>query len=344
MVQLRRRACLGLKSPHVSPVGAEPWVHDLERHPALERFMLGLVHDPHPASTDAANQDEVTQTVSDRDARAKRLHIEASPLVLLGANLLHDNQSGKHGANPLGQIGIFVRVFAERRPLAPAVPLEESVGQIVDRVEVTRRLAHGLSSPSPPGAPPRICLSRSRARMYRLPAAPSEIPSTCAFSARLNCSKWRKASTSRSSGSMLLSPSCTRIFSSARTAASLGRVSCPKSWPASAADDASGNGPAQRYLLAGGAHLDAQMMSVQRHQLLTREKTEPQEEWHRWITQVLGQSTDASRYASWMTSEGSIRPCSRRSILSATMRSRSPCRPSSVPRPRWSPWAACSSN
>ena len=42
---------------------------------------------------------------------------------------------------------------------------------------------------------------------------------------------------------MLSRASCTRIFISARIAASLGRVSCPRSWAASAAEDASGNGP-----------------------------------------------------------------------------------------------------
>jgi len=40
---------------------------------------------------------------------------------------------------------------------------------------------------------------------------------------------------------MLLSASCRRIFSSARTAASLGRGSCPRSWAARAAELVSGS-------------------------------------------------------------------------------------------------------
>ena len=66
VVQLRRRACLGLESPHVGPVGTEPRVHDLQRHPALERLVLGLVDDPHAAAAQLAEQRVVAQPPCDR--------------------------------------------------------------------------------------------------------------------------------------------------------------------------------------------------------------------------------------------------------------------------------------
>ena len=61
VVQLRRRPGLGLKSPQVRPVGTEPRVHDLERHAALERLVLGFVDDPHAAAAELAEQGVVAQ-------------------------------------------------------------------------------------------------------------------------------------------------------------------------------------------------------------------------------------------------------------------------------------------
>ena len=61
VVQLRRRAGLGLKSPQVGPVGAEPRVHDLERHAALERLVLGFVDDAHAAAAELAEEGVVSQ-------------------------------------------------------------------------------------------------------------------------------------------------------------------------------------------------------------------------------------------------------------------------------------------
>ena len=49
MVQPRRRAGLGVEPPQIGRVGPEPGMHDLERHPALERLVLGLVDNPHAA-------------------------------------------------------------------------------------------------------------------------------------------------------------------------------------------------------------------------------------------------------------------------------------------------------
>jgi hypothetical protein len=71
------------------------------------------------------------------------------PDALVGpaAALLHRDQSGKDVANPFGQLGMLLRVFAQARPLAPPVSLEEGIGQIVDRVKFARWLAHDNSNP-----------------------------------------------------------------------------------------------------------------------------------------------------------------------------------------------------
>jgi hypothetical protein len=50
MVQPRGRAGLGLEPPQIGRIGAKPRVHDLERHPILERLVLGLVDDSHAPS------------------------------------------------------------------------------------------------------------------------------------------------------------------------------------------------------------------------------------------------------------------------------------------------------
>ena len=61
VVQPGRRASLGLESPHVGAVGTEARVHDFERHPALERHVLGLVDDSHAPTAKLAQQRVVAQ-------------------------------------------------------------------------------------------------------------------------------------------------------------------------------------------------------------------------------------------------------------------------------------------
>ena len=78
--------------------------------------------------------------------------MRAGRLATPTADLLHGDESGKDGTDPLGQPGMLVRVFGQRRPLAPAVPLQEFLGQLVDRIEFGRRVVHDLSPSSPVSA------------------------------------------------------------------------------------------------------------------------------------------------------------------------------------------------
>ena len=54
VMQPGRRAGLGVEPPQIGRVGPEPRMHDLERHPALERIVLGLIDDPHSAHANHA--------------------------------------------------------------------------------------------------------------------------------------------------------------------------------------------------------------------------------------------------------------------------------------------------
>ena len=85
-------------------------------------------------------------------------------------------------------------------------------------------------------------------------------------------------------------------------------------------------------------------MPVQSHQLLTGEEPEPQEKRRRRITQVLGQSNGCFQICFLDHIRGvdpplqpPIQPQRNHAL------SRSLCRAKSVPRPCWSPCAACSS-
>ncbi len=112
-----------------------------------------------------------------------------------------------------------------------------------------------------------------------MPAAFSLMPSTAAASATVSCSKCRRASTSRSIGSMALSAVWSRTFLSARTAASLGRVRCPRSWAARAAEVAPGKRPlVERDLPPRVPHLGPEMVAVQVTELVPGDRAKPEEE------------------------------------------------------------------
>ena len=70
----------------------------------------------------------------------------------------------------VGQLGVPVGVFLEGRPLAPAEPLDEFLGQAIQEGVIRRRAREGMGDrPSqkfsnPPGIRTRISLSRFKAR------------------------------------------------------------------------------------------------------------------------------------------------------------------------------------
>ena len=95
---------------------------------------------------------------------------------------------------------------------------------------------------------------------------------------------------------MLSSASCNRAFISVRMAASLGRASWPTRWAARAAEEASGNNAGKSSnLLTRVAHLNAQMMAMQSHQLLTGEESKPQKKGIEGLRRYSASRVDASR-------------------------------------------------
>ena len=79
MVQPGRQAGLGVEPPQVFRVGPESRLHDLERHPVLERLVLGLVHHAHSPAADPAEDEVVTQPLG---RRAPVRRIRSCPCVL----------------------------------------------------------------------------------------------------------------------------------------------------------------------------------------------------------------------------------------------------------------------
>jgi hypothetical protein len=53
------------------------------------------------------------------------------------------------------------------------------------------------------------------------------------------------------------------------------------------------------------------METAQRHQSLARQQPQPQEEWESGMCQIVGEAGRCLRKASWITSDGSMRPCNR---------------------------------
>src|SRR5439155_10710026 len=135
----------------------------------------------------------------------------------------------------VGQFRVEPGVVLDRRVLAGPPPPGELLGQFVDQVVVGHQSARQgeVSDGSE-----RISLSRLSARTCRLLAASLLIPSTSATSLLPSSSKCRRASTSRSSGSISSRAARSRSRSSRRTAAWLGEVNVPTSWPAIESGDA----------------------------------------------------------------------------------------------------------
>ena len=101
----------------------------LERDPAAERDLLGLVHDPHPAAADLAHHPVVAHLRERRRRLASsRLRLGASQHFL---GLLDLHQRREQLADLVGHRRAAVDVFLQARPLAAAIPLGELLGQLV---------------------------------------------------------------------------------------------------------------------------------------------------------------------------------------------------------------------
>ena len=181
VVQLGRRAGFVMEPPEVVGAGAEPWVHDLERHAAAERFPHRLVDHAHAPLADAAEDTVVAQplgpwagAVADGRRRSGRgivgLGRAGGPCAGRGparpraaglggraahrAQLLDFDQRGEQLADLVGQRGVAPDVLGQRRPLSVAETRQE---RLQDRPQ---RVAAELGAPSDSGSCSRL-FSRS---------------------------------------------------------------------------------------------------------------------------------------------------------------------------------------
>jgi hypothetical protein len=98
---------------------------DLERHMPAQRLLNRLVDDPHAAGADRSEQDIITQPLRYPGSHTGPAGNESSRVATQGPEFFHDKQSGKDGADAVGQLRMIVGVFRQRRPFTPAVALEE---------------------------------------------------------------------------------------------------------------------------------------------------------------------------------------------------------------------------
>ncbi len=157
VVQPRRRLRLPLEPTHLLRVQQRPGREHLQRHAAAQRLLLGLVDHAHPAPADLAEDAVVPQPLQ---PGAYRRTIIGGQRAGGGtgalAQVFHHEEGGEEVADLLGQLGVPLGVFAERRVLAAAPAIEEVLGQELDRVAGVAGGGH-RSAPSP-----AVCVTSGR--------------------------------------------------------------------------------------------------------------------------------------------------------------------------------------
>ena len=166
VVQPGGRARLSAEQGEVRRVGPEPRVQDLQRHARAQRLALRLVHLAHPAGPDGAHDAVVGQPFGERAAHGRRGAGERGTtghgIAQLGQ--LHLDEGREQVADLVGQLGMTRDVLFDAWTLAAAEPLQERVGQLLDRLALRTLGAHGPGSPMASGSRTRTDLILRRAR------------------------------------------------------------------------------------------------------------------------------------------------------------------------------------
>jgi hypothetical protein len=157
VMQPCRRPCLPAEPLQADGIGHGLRGQHLQGDAPAQRLLLRLVDHTHAAATHLTQQAVLPELSRRRPAGRRRRQGG------LGLEALQRQQGGKEPANALGQGRVALGVFLGRRALAVAVPVQEGLGEIVERV-LLRIAAHGPSSSKPPGICRSSSLSRSRAR------------------------------------------------------------------------------------------------------------------------------------------------------------------------------------
>ncbi len=169
VMQPRRGSGLNVESAQVLLVGPEPRMHHLQRDPALERLVLGLVDHPHPAAADPS-EDLVVAQASRMVPLDRADPVGSGPGERAGraADLLQLHKGRQDVPKLLRQIGMTLYQVGKRRSLTLPEPCEERFHHRPDRLIGRVRhssISHRQNPVSAPGRAVRISLSRFNARI-----------------------------------------------------------------------------------------------------------------------------------------------------------------------------------
>jgi hypothetical protein len=129
----------------------------LQGHVPAERLLLCLVHHPHAALPNLAQEAVAAQPL--RQGRRGR-----SRLCQLRSGPLHRYQRRQQLADLLRQFGIALGVFAHRGTFAGPIAPQKGLRHRIERVLILVGSVHACSSPNPPGMEERTSLIRCKAR------------------------------------------------------------------------------------------------------------------------------------------------------------------------------------
>ena len=146
VVQPGRRLRLALEPPHLLGVQQRAGREHLQGHAPAQRLLLGLVDDAHAAPADLAEDAVVAQPLQPAATAAAPFAAASEPVVPpeLSPRSSIIKERREQVADLVGQLGVALGVFAERRPLAAALAVEELLGQHLDGVALVAGPGHGL--------------------------------------------------------------------------------------------------------------------------------------------------------------------------------------------------------
>jgi ParB-like chromosome segregation protein Spo0J len=128
-------AALGGALAHVRPGGGfYVWHADvrgqhLEGHAPAQCLLLGLVHDPHPAPADLAQDAIVTHLLETFTVNLHRVADRTRDIVGAGLEVLDHEHGFEHVADFVGQVGVAVAILLDGRLLAAFAAGQELVGE-----------------------------------------------------------------------------------------------------------------------------------------------------------------------------------------------------------------------
>ncbi|HEX8202368.1 MAG TPA: hypothetical protein VF590_17960 [Isosphaeraceae bacterium] len=116
-----RGAGLALEPLHEPAIVQKRTGQELQRHAAAERFLLGLVDDPHAPLANPPHDPEVAQALDRAAGRHGRAAGErVARAAGIGAEVLHPDQEREQLADLIGKVGMAIDVLLECRRLATA--------------------------------------------------------------------------------------------------------------------------------------------------------------------------------------------------------------------------------